>query len=347
MNPLSRLLALGLLVLLAALALVLAVPTWRSATTPASPPATSTEASKPAKTSPVRLVAFTERIALPLALTALVLATALWVSLSWRPTGRDATRRPFSAERSEIGALTNLAEKAAAQGEALTRERRNRQRAEEDASLNRQLLDRSLEERTKLGRDLHDGLIQSLYAAGLGIESARVVAKTDAAEADRRLEQARETLNRAIRDVRTHIAGLAPESLREATFAQAVDALVGELGAGHAVGFDLHIDEAATVKLNADQQIEALQIVREAISNGLRHGRATQVTVRVHLGDGEVGLLVQDNGSGYDSSRVSGSGHGLRNMQARAERVGGSARSESKPGNGTRVVVTLPIRSLS
>ena len=349
MNPLPRLLALGLLVLLAVLAFVLAVPVWQGAVRPAGPAAVAADTpggSVPAKTPPrqMRLGQFSARIALPLALTALVLAAGLLVSLALRPQVERETRTPF-ATRSEVGALAHLAVKSAAQGEALTHERRSRERAQEDASLNRQLLDRSMEERTRLGRDLHDGLIQSLYAAGLTIESARAVAATDAPEADRRLEQARQTLNRAIRDVRTYIAGLAPENLREASFASAIDALIAELGAGRAAKFDLHLDENAALHLSAAEQGEALHIAREAVSNALRHGGATLVTVRVHEGDGAVGLLVQDNGAGFDAAHPTSRGHGLGNMQSRATQVGGTLRIESKPGAGTRVVLTLPFAS--
>lgn len=344
MNPLPRLLALGLLVLLAVLAVVLAVPMWQGSPPPAAAPAISTAAATKPPIRPARLAQYSARIALPLALTALVLTTGLLVSLALRPATGNGTRSPF-VTRTEVGALAQLAEKSAAQGEALTHERRSRERAEEDASLNRQLLDRSLEERTRLGRDLHDGLIQSLYAAGLNIESARAIVARDPAAAEQRLAQALQTLNRAIRDVRTYIAGLAPENLRDSTFAGAINALIAELGAGRPVRFDLHLDESVTARLSPEQQIETLHIAREAISNALRHGRATLVTVRVHEGDGAVALLVHDNGAGFDSARVATSGHGLGNMQARARRAGGSLRIESHPGTGTRIVLTLPFVS--
>jgi len=343
MNPLPRLLGLGLLVVLAALAAVLAVPEWTNAK-PAAP-ASREVAAAPAKTplAPVRLAAFTERVAFPLALTGLVLATALFLSLGYRSMRGGESRPPFPAARTEIGALAKLAETSVAQGEALVRERDNRQRAEENSFLNQQLLNRSLEEQIALGRDLHDGIIQSLYAAGLTIESARAVAKTDPVEADRRLAQCLQNLNHAIRDVRTYIAGLSPENLRQAGFAQALAALVAELGAGRDVRFDLKIDDTATALLSPPQSIEALQVAREAISNSLRHGGASLVTVRLHPGDGEVCLLVQDNGAGFDPVRRASSGHGLGNMQARANRLGAAVRIESRPGEGTRVVLMFPL----
>lgn len=257
--------------------------------------------------------------------------------------GRSQTTPPFPApNRAEAGALEHLAKTSVAQGEELSRERDERRRAEEDALLHQRRLSQSLEEKIRLGRDLHDGIIQSLYAVGLTLESARNLAKTDPAEADRRLGQCLDALNATIREVRTYISGLAPENLRHAGFSAAMQALAEELRAGREVAFDLRIDEDATGLLTEAQSADLLQIAREAISNSQRHGRATAVTVRLHRSDHEVCLLVQDNGTGFDPKRRR-DGHGLGNMQARAAGLGANVRLESRPGEGTRLLVTLPV----
>jgi signal transduction histidine kinase len=138
--------------------------------------------------------------------------------------------------------------------------------------------------------------------------------------------------------------GLAPENLRRAGFARGLSALLGQLRAGRDAAFDLQIDEEAAGLLTPEQSIEALQIAREAVSNAFRHGRATLVTLRLQRSDCELCLLVQDNGTGFDPAAVRGGGHGLGNMQARADRLGAALRITSSPGEGTRVVATLPIR---
>jgi signal transduction histidine kinase len=339
MNPLPRLLGLSLLVVLAALAAVLAGPAFTSA----SKAERTIESGTVRSSAADALTALPQRVAFPLALIAVALATSLLVSLALRPPSNGEMKAPLELARTEIGALARLAESSVAQGQALAVERDSRQRAEENALLNQQLLNRSLEEQIRLGRDLHDGIIQSLYAAGLVIESARTLAKTDPAEADRRLAQLLQTLNQTIRDVRTYIVGLAPETLRQSTFGQALDALITELGAGREVHFDLKIDDAASTLLSPEQSSEALHVAREAISNSLRHGKATRVTVRLHPGEGEVCLLIQDNGIGFDSAHRTRSGHGLRNMKARAEGLGATVRVESRPTEGTRVILTFPI----
>ena len=339
MNLLPRLLGLSLLVVLAALTAVLAGPRFVDVT----PPPRSAAPAVAQASAADALTVLPQRLAFPLALFALVLAIALLVSLALRPFRTAEATEPIALARAEIGALARLAESSVAQGQALAVERDGRQRAEENALLNQQLLNRSLEEQIRLGRDLHDGIIQSLYAAGLVIESARTVAKTDLGEADRRLAQLLQTLNQTIRDVRTYIVGLAPENLRQLSFGQALDSLVTELGAGHEAHFDLKIDDAASIQLSPAQSTEALHVAREAISNSLRHGKATRVTVRLHSSEGEVCLLIQDDGTGFDPAARSRSGHGLRNIQARAADLGATIQVNSRPADGTRVVLTFPL----
>ena len=347
MNPLPRFSAYVLFVGLAALVAVLAVPLWEGRGSIDAPPASATDEPHPSThTRPVpntrRILLYSQRAALALAATALVLTVALILSRLIR-LRRPDTRSEMRTARAEVGTLARLAESSVAQGQELSRERDVRRRAEEDAQLKQQLLTQSLDEKIRLGHDLHDGIIQSLYAAGLTLESVRALLKTNPAEADRQLEATRASLNEAIRDVRAYIVGLAPENLRRAGFAHAISAMLGELRAGRDARFDITIDDDAAALLTPEQSIEALQIAREAVSNALRHGGATAITLRMHKGDREVCLLVQDNGTGFNAARQRDGGHGLANMRARAERIGASLRVTSAPGEGARVLATLPV----
>ena len=294
-----------------------------------------------------RLLATYQQVTVGLLLfgAALLMAGAFFAVLNWR-SGDTSSRIPDlrDSSRAEMGSLEHLAKTSVAQGAELHHERDSRRLAEQDALLKQQLLNQSLEGKIRLGNDLHDGIIQSLYASGLTIESARTLARTDPVEADRHLAQCLQNLNATIRDVRNYITGLAPESLRRAGFAEAIESHITELRAGRALRFDLKFDDDAVARLTPAQTTEALQVAREAISNSLRHGGASFVTVRLHQSDREVGLLVQDNGVGFDPTRAGRGGHGLSNMQIRAGRVGATVRVESQPGNGTRVVLTLPLQ---
>jgi signal transduction histidine kinase len=289
-----------------------------------------------------RAIALSQRLALVLAIVGTALAFSLVVSLARRPNRPDSAP-PFSKTRNEVGTLAQLAASSVAQGAELNRERDVRRRAEEDSQLKQQMLAQSVDEKIRLGHDLHDGIIQSLYALGLTLETVRTQVQSNPAEAERQLQQTCAGLNNTIRDVRAYIAGLAPDSLRRAGFAQALRTLLGELGAGHHADYDLQIDEDAATLLTPEQSLEALQIAREAVSNALRHGGASRITLRMHKSDREVCLLVQDNGHGFDADSRRDGGHGLGNMQARARRVGATLRVTSQPGEGARILATLPI----
>jgi signal transduction histidine kinase len=337
MNLLPRYLALGLFVVSMALVALLVVPF----TNP------DVKAPSPGSTAPLRVIAVSQRLALGLGICAAAFSLTLVLSLAMRAARAADSQDPFASARSDIGTLARLAESTNAQGAELNRERDVRRRAEEDAQLKQQLLAQAFDEKIRLGRDLHDGIIQSLYAVGLTLESVRQIVHNDPAEADRRLESIRAQLNNAIRDVRAYITGLTPTNLRRAGFAHAVSAMLNDVGAGHSAEFDIKIDDEAATLLTPEQSVEALQIAREAVSNALRHGAATRVTLRVHQSDREVCMLIQDNGRGFNASTRREGGHGMGNMQARAERIGATLRVTSQPGDGARVLATLPILQAS
>lgn len=347
MTSLPRYLALALLVVLTALLAIIAAPLWSRARADAAggdAPAAQASAASRGEVLPARFVQLSQRTTLGLAVVAFALAFALTVALALRASASAAlSKPPFMAARSEMSTLARLAESSAAQGAELSRERDVRRRAEEDAQLKQRLLADSLQEKIRLGHDLHDGIIQSLYAVGLTLESVRALVASNPDEANRRLEQTRAAINDTIRDVRAYITGLAPENLRRAGFAHALESQLAELQGGREARFDVKIDDDAAALLSPDQSIQALQIAREAVSNALRHGGASLVTLRVHQSDREVCLLVQDNGIGFDASARRDGGHGLGNMHARAAGMGATLRITSAPGEGARVVATLPI----
>ncbi len=249
------------------------------------------------------------------------------------------------AVRQDIKNAEHLARTAATQGEALVRERDERQRTEQSLQLQQRLVSQTLDEKVRLGRDLHDGTIQSLYATGLVLESAKDLLQREPAEAARRLDTALKTINDTILSVRSHIKGLSPDNVRRDSLLAVLRAVAEELRAGRDVIFDYKLDDEAALRVSTDQLAQLVPLVREAISNALRHGRAKNITLRLHEGDNAVCLLVQDDGCGFETSVRKDGGHGLANMQARAESMGGRLNFASAPGTGTRIVLTLPIPS--
>ena len=199
------------------------------------------------------------------------------------------------------------------------------------------------EERDRIGRDLHDGIIQSLYAVGLSLEDVPDLmgeAPDDAAE---RVDGAIESINLAIRDIRNFIYGLRPEAVDGTQVVAGLAALAEESRHGGLVDMTAELDADADPGLDAAGGAELLNLVREALSNAVRHGKAHRIAIELRsAGEGSV-LSVSDDGVGFDPARSTGAGHhGLANMRARAAAIGGRIEIRSAPGEGTSVVVELP-----
>jgi signal transduction histidine kinase len=199
------------------------------------------------------------------------------------------------------------------------------------------------EERDRIGRDLHDGIIQSLYAVGLSLEDVPELMGEEPDEALERVDGAIEAINVAIRDIRNFIYGLRPESVDGRQVIAGLAALAEEVRHGGLVEVDTQLDPAADPGLDPMAGAELLNLVREALSNAVRHGRAQRIALDLALLDGRISLEIADDGVGFDPARDPGPGHhGLANMRARSAALGGSLEIRSAPGAGTRVIVGLP-----
>jgi signal transduction histidine kinase len=201
-----------------------------------------------------------------------------------------------------------------------------------------------VEERERIGRDLHDGIIQSLYAVGLSLEDLPDLMEESPGEAAARIDRAIESLNLTIRDIRNFIFGLRPELLEQADLGTALGALADEFRLNTLVDIDLDLGEVPA-DLPPDERTHLLQIARECLSNIARHSKATRASLSLSEIDSWLVLEVRDNGRGFDPTAVRGAGHqGLANMRGRAHALGGELAIDSELGTGTRIIVSLPPR---
>ena len=198
-----------------------------------------------------------------------------------------------------------------------------------------------LDERERIGRELHDGVIQSLFAVGMSLQGT-AMASTDE-ETRRRLDGAVDELDRAIHDLRNYIFGLRPVILDDNHLDEALKELVAEFSATSGVVAVAQIEPAAATAL-ASISGDVVQIVREALSNVRKHAAASTCRVSLRI-DGEgVILEIDDDGTGFDPDAAH-AGLGLNNIRERARRLGGQGGIESAPGSGTVVSVNLPADS--
>jgi signal transduction histidine kinase len=196
-----------------------------------------------------------------------------------------------------------------------------------------------LEDRERIAKDLHDTVIQRLFATGLSLQgTARLAQRPDVAA---RLQDAVEDLDETVRHIRTVIFGLETVTNRNDSVRQRIMALTRE--ASGALGFLPEVSFTGPVDtlLDAATGEEIVATLREALSNVARHAAATQATVSLIGGD-EITLRVADNGRGLPSQGDLPRGLGLRNMGSRAEALGGRFVAQAGDDGGTVVEWTVP-----
>ncbi len=200
-----------------------------------------------------------------------------------------------------------------------------------------------IEERSRIGMDLHDGVIQSIYAVGLTLESAQMILDEKPDETRELLNQSIAGLNGAIRDIRNFILDLRPRRF-EGDLIKGIARLVREFQANAMIEVDVAGPEELKDSIPPDVSQAVFLTAQEALANIARHARATSVTVDLNRDADSIWLNVSDDGQGFDIQQKDQTvGHGLANMRARAEELGGSFTVESVIDQGTSIRLHLPL----
>jgi signal transduction histidine kinase len=200
-----------------------------------------------------------------------------------------------------------------------------------------------VDERERISKDLHDGIIQNMYAVGLSLEDVPELMSDDPAEASARVERAIDAIHLSIQDIRNFIFGLRPELLSGTSLVSGLAALVEEYRHNTVIDLELRVP-GTSPEPTAEVTSHLLAIASESLSNVVRHSRATQASVELSRTNDERGLqlIIEDNGVGFDPAGVVKLGHqGLANTRERAIKIGGEVEIDSRPGGGSRVVVRV------
>jgi len=208
-----------------------------------------------------------------------------------------------------------------------------------------------VEERERIGKDLHDGIIQAIYAVGLSLEDVpELVEEADGrVEAVARVDRAIDSLNLVIADIRSYILRLRPTMGGEEDPVEALVRLGEELGINAVIDIEADLDSGADLLRGfpPDRTSDLLFIAREALSNVARHSGATRLGLVLAQEGDELVLCIEDNGRGFDPALHTGPDafgrhQGLGNMRDRAVGMGGSFAIERPDGTGTRIIVRVP-----
>lgn len=193
-------------------------------------------------------------------------------------------------------------------------------------------------DRARIARDLHDSVIQKLFGAGLALQS---VAPITGADAEALIDMQVDAIDDAIKDIRTIIFALGGSRRGRSTLPRdrllaVISSVTDSWRTAPRISFTGPLDSLVTAELADD----LVSILRELLTNVVKHATATQVEVRVFVADEQVSMIVQDDGTGIGDARA---GQGLTNLAARASLRGGTSMIISTPGEGTRVEWSVPV----
>jgi len=203
-----------------------------------------------------------------------------------------------------------------------------------------------LEERERIGMDLHDGIIQSIFGVGLSLENVSHLVKENPQKAQEGIKHTIDDLNQIIRDLRAYILDLRPRQLNGEGLMDGLRRLLSEYRAHTLAEAALTGPKELLDDLPQSHSLALFHICQESLANAAKHAAAKRVEVSVWVTSERVLMEVRDNGRGFEREKMNSSiGHGLANMQTRARNVGGEVDISSSPSEGTTVLAWVPRNS--
>jgi signal transduction histidine kinase len=203
------------------------------------------------------------------------------------------------------------------------------------------------EERRRIAREIHDTLAQDLAGIIIQLEAAESTLEEDPQEARQHLSRARSRARESLAEARRSVWELRSQALEGGDLPSALERLLQRLTVEKMVKAEFSL-EGSRRPLSPELEVSLLRIGQEALTNVINHAQASRVHVRLTYGPQEIGLLVEDDGRGFDPQVEHATrGFGLISLHERAARLEGRLTIDSQPGCGTRISALIPIRPAS
>ncbi|MEI7556171.1 histidine kinase [Candidatus Chlorohelix sp.] len=205
----------------------------------------------------------------------------------------------------------------------------------------------ALEERNRLARDLHDSVTQTLFSITLTAESARAMLIKKPERVEAQLDRLQVMARGALAEMRTLIFQLRPVALEEQGLVTALQKHIESVKAKEYL--NIEFDVFGERRLSNEHEQTLYRITQEALNNIMKHAQASRVLIKLTIDDRKAELLIHDNGIGFEPQEVVNGGSinqkslGMTSMRERAELAGGTLQIESKPGEGSKIKVILPL----
>ncbi|MBI3962064.1 MAG: GAF domain-containing sensor histidine kinase [Deinococcus sp.] len=258
------------------------------------------------------------------------------------------SRSPQAYSPDDLQALLSIGEQIGTAIEHIQHYQELRAQKAELAQYASRITQAQEDERQRVARDLHDDTVQRLIVLSRGLDECQEQLPRSPRSAVNTLERLRRELGEIIVSVRRFSRDLRPAVLDDLGLVPALDLLVNEYNTGNKGQATLLVG-SNTRRLAPEAELALFRIAQEALTNVGKHAQASEVKVTLELGDGEVHLMVADNGQGFDPAHrrpgpVAGTQVGLAGMRERASLIGGTLEVLSRPGEGTKIVAHVPVR---
>jgi signal transduction histidine kinase len=203
-----------------------------------------------------------------------------------------------------------------------------------------------LSERNRVARELHDTVEQGLTGISLQLEAVNATINSSPDTAQRSLEVARQMLSYSLEETRRSVMDLRSQALEARDLPGALTSLARQMTCGTRTAAEVHV-HGQPQPLDASQEHHLLRIGLEALTNALKHANPSRIDIELSFRQGETDLVVRDDGNGLaltDTETMSEGHFGLQGVRERVDKLGGSLRIDSRPGHGTQLAVTVPLR---
>lgn len=256
-------------------------------------------------------------------------------SLRWFETIKSPIRDQAGRIIGTVGISRDISERKAAESELI----KSRSQLRE---LTNYLQSVREDERTRISRELHDELGQTLTALKMELGWLKERLPTETTVLRTRVERLMQIVDHSVTDLQRIARDLRPMILDELGLVSAIQWLTQNFSEQSSLAIELSLDRTDVV-YSKDVSTAAFRIVQEALTNIVRHSGAASACLTAHHVDGELQLDISDNGKGMDLTRPKQQQLGLIGMRERARMLGGSLEVDSAPGRGTRILVRLPM----
>lgn len=209
-----------------------------------------------------------------------------------------------------------------------------------------QIIKAQEEERKRLSREIHDGPAQSLSNVVLRMEFCEKLMDVDPEKVRNELKELKKVVKNNLQDVRKIIFDLRPMALDDLGVVPALKRYIEDFQDKNNINIQTDF-RGRDVRFESALEVALFRLIQESLNNVVKHARASTVQVRVEIGGGVVKALVEDDGVGFILEKVLndriGTKFGLISMRERVDMLGGSMIMETQPGQGTKILFTIPI----